>query len=369
MNPPPNPNDLRLQCHTLLWGHRPRTAAEDFQDMAAWCAGNDIVHDTYGEGEFVQAFERKVADLLGFEAAHFIMSGTLTQVTALRIASHARSCPIVAMHPTAHILRHERSNYQLLDHFKVLPVGDPFRTWALPELLAWPDRIGAVLYELPMREIGGQLPSWEDLDAIKTHCHSANIHLHLDGARLWEAAAGYGRAYAEIAAGFDSAYVSFYKGIGGLGGAMLLGSRKFIDQAAIWAKRQGGNLYRRSPYVVAAAMQFDARIAAMPAYFQRTRQFYELLQDFPLLRPNPAAPQANMLHLYLPVGVERAHAIRDDIARSHGVWLFGKATPAALPDTSYLEGYVGDNLTDMTDARVREILGLWSANLAGKATR
>jgi len=215
-----------------------------------------------------------------------------------------------------------------------------------------------------MREIGGQLPAWEELEAIKAHCKARGAHLHMDGARLWEAAAGMGRSPAELAAGFDSVYVSLYKGIGGMAGAVLAGSAAFVARAAEWFRRQGGDVYQRSPYVVAAAMQFDVRLAAMPSYFARTEWLYEQLAAFPLLRPNPARPQANMLHVHLPVSKERAIAIRDAIAREHGVWLFGRANHAALPESSYVEIYVGENLVCADDAAVVLALTLWQAYLA-----
>jgi threonine aldolase len=185
----------------------------------------------------------------------------------------------------------------------------------------------------------------------------------MDGARLWEAAAGFGRSLGEIAQGFDSAYVSFYKGIGGLGGAMLLGKQDFVARASQWFKRQGGNLFRRSPYVVAAAMQFDERLAAMPDYFRRTEWLYDTLRDYPLLTPNPAKPQANMLHVYLPVAREKAVEIRNQIAAAHGVWLFGGANHAPLPEQSYIEWYVGESLLSMPDAEVRAALDRFSEAL------
>jgi threonine aldolase len=216
-----------------------------------------------------------------------------------------------------------------------------------------------------MREIGGQLSGWDELEAIKQHCRARGIHLHMDGARLWEAAAGYGRPVAEIAAGFDSVYVSLYKGIGGLGGAMLCGTADFVARAAKWFARQGGKLVHQSPYVVAAAMQFDARLAAMPAYFRRTQFVYDVLRDHPRIKVNPARPQANMLHVHLPVGRERALEIRREIARAHGTWIFHRVNHGALPDTCYFELYVGDNLLDAPDERVREALALLDAALAG----
>ncbi|HEY0488763.1 MAG TPA: beta-eliminating lyase-related protein [Telluria sp.] len=359
--------ELLKQCHTVLPGHRARTPSEMFAAMAAWCETNDVAHDVYGNGELIQQFEQKIATLLGFEAAVFCISGTMAQVTALRLACEDRGSRLAALHPTSHIFVHEKSNFQLLGHFDALQVGDRHHPFTAADLAAIPDRLGAVGLELPMREIGGQVPSWDELEAIKAHCRQRNIHLHMDGARLWEAAAGYSRSAKEIASGFDSAYVSLYKGIGGLGGAMLAGSAGLVARAAEWFRRQGGNVIHRSPYIVSAAMQFDQRLADMPLYFRRTERLYDTLRDYPLIKVNPARPQANMLHLHLPVSRERALAIRNDIAMEHKLWLFGRASHAALPDTSVVELYVGDNLTGMPDHTVRSALDLLCAAIVKAA--
>ncbi|GAB3452340.1 beta-eliminating lyase-related protein [Massilia terrae] len=357
-------NELLARCHTVFPGHRARRPAEMFAAMAGWCEEHGIEHDVYGSGELIERFQDKIAKLLGFEAAVFCVSGTMTQVTALRLACQDRGRPLVALHPTSHIFVHERSNYQLLGHFSALAVGDRNLPWTADDLRSVPDRLGAVGLEIPMREIGGQLSTWNELEAIKAHCHERGAHLHMDGARLWEAQAGYGKSAAEIAAGFDSVYVSLYKGVGGLGGAMLAGSREFVARASEWMKRQGGNVIHRSPYVVAAAMQFDERLAAMPAYFERTRFFYDALAAHPGIRVNPAAPQANMLHLHLLVSRERALAIRNRLAEEHGIWLFNRAATGVLPDTSYVEIYVGDNMLAMSYQQIRNALALLSQALA-----
>ena len=352
--------ELRQSCHTVLPGHRQPSPAETLAAMAAWCEANGVAHDVYGEGELIQAFEQKVAALLGFEAATFCITGTMAQATALRLACMERGSRLVALHPTAHVFRHERGNHQLLDHFQAVTLGDPQRPFTPDELQAVPDRLAAVTVELPARELGGQSPSWDELERIKAHCRGQGIHLHMDGARLWEAAAGYGRTAAEVAAGFDTVYVSLYKGIGGLGGAMLLGSRAFVARAQEWFRRQGGNVIHRTPYVVAAAMQFDARVAAMPDYFRRTRWLYDTLRDYPRLRANPAQPQANMLHIHVPVERDRLLHIRNEVAARHGVWLLNRAAHAQLPGASYTEWYVGDNLLALPDEEVRRALALWS---------
>lgn len=359
------PAQLREQCVQFFSGHVPQSAAEEFSAMAQWCAQHDVRHDTYGEGALIEGFEKKLADLLGFEAGVFCITGTLAQSIALRLACDARGSELVAMHPSAHVLVHERSNHHLLGHFQAIAIGDAQRPWTLADLQAQPDNLGAALYELPMREIGGQLPSREQLAEIKHYCQAQDIHLHLDGARLWEAAAGFGQSAADIAAGFDSVYLSFYKGIGGLGGAMLLGDAGFVARARVWMQRMGGNVYRRSPYVVAAAMHFDARVAAMPAYFARTEWLYGVLRAFPQLRVNPAAPQSNMLHLHFSISRERLMAIRDRFAQEHKVWLFGAAKHTALPQTCSIEWYVGDGLLHIADERACALI----AQLAAAVTQ
>jgi threonine aldolase len=96
-----------------------------------------------------------------------------------------------------------------------------------------------LLIELPHREIGGICTPYEDLVQMSAHCKRRGVAFHCDGARLWEAEAFYcsqeeGRTMHELVALFDSVYVSFYKGLGGVTGSMLLGPRQFVAEARIW---------------------------------------------------------------------------------------------------------------------------------------
>lgn len=353
-------NTIKNKCHTFFNGHHASSAAEDYLAMSEWCQQHTIQHDIYGEGELIANFERKVADLLGFEKGLFIITGTLNQTTLLQLACHHRKLDTVAMHHSAHILKHEQQGYQFQKRFNVLPIGDYYKSWDVTHLKEIKDEIGAVLYELPMREIGGQLPSWDMLVAIKEYCKARNIHLHMDGARLWETQPFYKKSYADIADGFDSVYVSLYKGIGGLGGSLLVGSEEMISKVSLWVKRQGGNVATRSPYIVSAAMKFDLQLEKMPSYFKRTEELYELLKDFPNLAPNPNRPQTNMLHLHLPISCEDAVTIRDKIANKHGIYCFDTVQSTHLVNHCYFEWYVGDCLLNMSNDLLYKSLRLLS---------
>lgn len=348
-------DDLRSQCTLVIPGHKEISPADHFSQMAAWCEQNNVQHDIYGDGDLIQSFEKKVADLLGYEAGLFVMTGTLTQITVMDLVARLKNNPIVGMHETSHIMRHEGQNYQLQQRFNILPLGNRYRPWTLEDLKEWPDQFAGVLYELPMREIGGQLPSWQELESIKSYCQQQDIHLHMDGARLWESTAYYGKAYRDIAQGFNSTYVSLYKGLNGLGGSMLLGDKDFITLASKWMKRQGGNVYHRTPYVVSGAMQFDERLALMPTLFERTKQVYSIFNDYPQFAMVPKQPQSNMLHLILPVNYEKAVSLRDTLAREQGIWI-GRPQITGHPEQALIEWYVGDTLLELADDKLRSIL-------------
>ncbi|ORT49594.1 threonine aldolase [Vibrio sp. qd031] len=345
---------FKNQCSIHIPGNAEPTPAEHFQLMATWCEKHNVDHDVYGDGATLQQFESKIATLLGYEAAMFVVSGTMTQPTLLEMVTQQSGKSNVVMHSSSHILLHENQGFQLQNRFNVLPVGHRFSPWTTNDLEQIVDPIAAVLYELPMREIGGQLPEWEELQEIKAHCRRNNIHMHMDGARLWECSAFYDKSYKEICSGFDTTYVSLYKGIGGMGGSMLCGSQSMINAAKVWMQRVGGNLYHRTPYVVSAMMQFDQRIDAMPALFKRTQELYQLLSHYPTLQPVPIRPNSNMLHLYLPHSYESAVNIRDTLAKEHGVWI-GNPQRTDNPMQSKIEWYVGDNLLAVSNTNLDKV--------------
>lgn len=75
---------------------------------------------------------------------------------------------------------------------------------------------------------------WDELVKIREWTKEKGIKMHLDGCRIWEAQPFLQHSFAEIAELFDSVFVSFYKGIGGLSCGMLLGESEFIQEAKIW---------------------------------------------------------------------------------------------------------------------------------------
>ena len=124
----------------------------------------DTVPDRYGEGGVVAELEGEVAGLLGKPAALFLSSGTMAQQAALRVHADRSGRRAVVFHPTCHLDVHEGEAYQRLHGLVGRPVGDPNRLLTLDDLREVAELPAALLVELPQREIGGQLPAWDDLE-------------------------------------------------------------------------------------------------------------------------------------------------------------------------------------------------------------
>jgi threonine aldolase len=343
---------LRARCALMLPDFAVASPAEEFRALAAWCEANGVEHDEYGEGALVEGFEAKVAALLGKPAAVFMPSGIMAQLAAVRVWTERARLPRFGMHPTAHLAHHEQEAHVALLQTHGVPVGNRLRPLLAADLEAVRQPLACLIVELPIREAGGQLPSWDELEALKALARERGIPLHMDGARLWESAAFYGRSHAEIAAGFESVYVSVYKGIGGPAGALLAGSADFVAEARLWRRRMGGTLYHLSPLVAAAAMRFDERLALMPALYRRALDLAEGLKPLPGLRVNPAVPHTNLMHLFFDAPFEDLSDARDEVAQSDGAWLLGGARPAEVRGWSRVELYVGDQLLALDNARV-----------------
>jgi threonine aldolase len=212
--------------------------------------------------------------------------------------------------------------------------------------------IAVLLIELPQREIGGFLPSWDELEAQMAWAHARNIALHLDGARLWESAPFYDRSYAEIAALFDSVYVSFYKGVGAIAGAALAGPRDVIAEARVWQRRHGGNLISLFPYVVSARTKLRERLPKFAGYHERALRVAAVLSAVPGIDVAPNPPHAHMMHVYLRGGPDKLLAESMRIARSERVALFQALQPTDVPGISKFELSLGDAVEALTDDEI-----------------
>ncbi|MFI7387417.1 threonine aldolase family protein [Streptomyces sp. NPDC049813] len=299
--------------------------------------------DIYGDG-VVADLEARVATLLGKEAAAFFPTGTMAQQVALRCWAGRTGSPTVALHPLAHPEVHERDALAQLSGLRTVhPTQEP-RQITADEVDALDEPFGTLMLELPLRDAGFVLPSWQELTEVCAAARARDAVVHLDGARLWECTDHFGRPIDEIAELADSVYVSFYKTLGGLSGAALAGPRSFVEEARAWRHRYGGQVFQQFPQVIAALAGLDRELPRLPEYVAHARVVAEAMQEgfaeagVPWARVHPRPPHTHQFRVWLPYAPEVLSEAAVAQAEETRVALFGRwwAT-GAVPGLSVTE--------------------------------
>jgi threonine aldolase len=302
----------------------------------------DQESDIYGSGQIIENFQKKMAAYLGKESAVFFPSGTMAQQIALRIWCDEKGLKKVAYHPLCHLEIHEEDGLKELHHIEPVLLAEKDRVITLEDVTGMKEEISCLLLELPQREIGGQLPDYETIGAISAYCRENGIKLHLDGARLFEILPYYQKTAAEVCELFDSVYVSFYKGVGGLAGAILAGEESFTKESKVWKRRHGGDLISLYPYILSADYYFDQRIEKMEQYYEEAKELAALYNGCHAVKTVPSEPVSNMFHVHFVLPKERIEPVLAEIYNETGIGLSGY-TREINHQTCYYEVSIGDN--------------------------
>src|SRR4051812_42366432 len=184
--------------------------------------------DRYGDAGAVEQLEKEVAELLGKPATAMFPSGIMAQQSTLRVWTDRQTSKRVALPDLSHLLKHELDGPRLLHGFQFENLTSGASAPKAADLETIPGRLGAVLVELPLRDGGYLLPTWDELVELSSACRERGVPLHFDGARIWEAQPYLGHSLAEIADLADTVYVSLYKGLAGLSGALVAGPQDVV---------------------------------------------------------------------------------------------------------------------------------------------
>ncbi|KAK4913354.1 hypothetical protein LTR49_018335 [Elasticomyces elasticus] len=235
--------------------------------------------DAYGNGTHKQHFEKHIAKFLGKQHGLFFFTGVQAQLAALKIYADRAGKNKVAWHVSSHLESAEERSFEALYGLERLLLGnDPEALPSVAELqaiinLPKDERPAVVLLEVPNRVLGCKTYTFEELENISSACQEAGVALHMDGARIWEIEPYYqataGKSFAELAKLFDSVYVSFYKGLGGATGAMLVTDEEsVVSEAKMWQRRAGGNAFTMGFEVIDDERGFNGSIGT----FARKRE-------------------------------------------------------------------------------------------------
>ena len=252
--PPRDPNAPPIRINLLSDTQTRPTPA-----MREAIARAEVGDEQIGDDPTVNVLCERVADLLGKQAAVFMPSGTMCNVAATLV--HCRPGDEILAHETAHIIAREGGAHAALGGFQITPLGgadgkftpDTFRAALHPRSRYQPPQT-VVSVEQTANIGGGTIWNKADLDEVVKIARSGGLATHMDGARLLNACVASGIAARDMTAGWDSAWIDFSKGLGAPVGAVIAGSRDFIDEIWRWKQRLGGSM--RQAGICAAACVF-----------------------------------------------------------------------------------------------------------------
>jgi threonine aldolase len=235
---------------------RSDTVTRPTSEMRRAMAEAEVGDDVYGEDPSVNRLQDEAALLLGFEAALWVPSGVMGNEIALRLLT--RPGQEVLAEERSHVVQYELAGMAVLsgviprvvhaDEGRLTP--EAIRGALRPPAYYRSD-LGCVVLENTHNLAGGTVYSVEETRAAVAACREAGLAVHLDGARLWNAAVAQGVEPRALAEGFDTAMVTLSKGLCAPAGSLLLSSRARIEEARRVRKQMGGGM--RQVGVLAAA--------------------------------------------------------------------------------------------------------------------
>jgi threonine aldolase len=252
--PPRDPRQTPVRINLLSDTQTRPTPA-----MREAIARAEVGDEQIGDDPSVNVLCERVADLLGKEAAVFMPSGTMCNVAATLV--HCRPGDEILAHETAHIIAREGGAHAALGGFQITPLPgadgqfspETFRAALHPRTRYQPPQT-VVSVEQTANIGGGTIWQKAALDEVVQIAKSNGIATHMDGARLLNACVATGVNARDMAAGWDSAWIDFSKGLGAPVGAAIAGSRDFIDEVWRWKQRLGGSM--RQAGICAAACTY-----------------------------------------------------------------------------------------------------------------
>jgi len=279
---------------------RSDTVTRPGPDMRKAIAQAEVGDDVLEHDPTVHALEKRVAALLGKEAALFVPSGTMANQIAVR--AHAAPGSEIILDRGSHVLNFEAGaspalsgvSFHPLDGVRGILDPDAVARAIRPPVPHCP-RTAAVWVENTHNLAGGSVWPQETLEAVAEVAHDAGLPLHLDGARIWNAAVASGSTPAEIARPADSVSVCMSKGLGAPVGSLIAGTGELIRGCWVHRKRMGGGMRQSGLLAAGALYGLDHHYERLAEDHANARLLAERLAAVPTVRVDLEATQTNIV--------------------------------------------------------------------------
>jgi threonine aldolase len=267
----------------------------------------DVGDDVFGEDPSINELEERVADLLGKEASLFVPSGTMANQLALSVIADTGS--EIYCSEKAHIFNYEAGAVSVIARAQIWPLAGDRGIFAPQEVAKRlrpedhhfpPSRI----IEIENTSNGGGGAIWP-LETVAGHRALADEHdmlIHLDGARLWNAAAASGIDEKTWASHADTVSVCFSKGLGAPVGSCVAGTKEFVAEAHRWRKRLGGGMRQAGLIAAGALYAIDHHRDKLHDDHRRAKQLGDELNRYDVIEVDLEGLQTNIVWLHFNDG-------------------------------------------------------------------
>ncbi|MFN7987095.1 MAG: GntG family PLP-dependent aldolase [Thermoanaerobaculia bacterium] len=286
---------------STLSDFRSDTVTKPTAAMRRAMAEAEVGDDVYGEDPTIARLEARTAELLGFEAALFVPTGSMGNQVSLRV--HARSGTEVIVESRSHVFHYEMAGMASLSGLLPRPVFGPggrmpvaeVEAWVRPESVYYLPRTSVVCLENTHNFAGGTVLPRAAVDEILAVARRRGLAVHVDGARLWNAAAALGVSEASLVAGVDSVMVCFSKGLRAPVGSAIAGSKAFVAEARRVRKLFGGGMRQAGVLAAAALVALDGERGRLAEDHARLVRLARGLAGVRGVSLDPAAFPTNIL--------------------------------------------------------------------------
>jgi threonine aldolase len=281
----------------------------------------------------------------------------MAQQAALRAWCDRSGSRRVALPDMSHLVRYEQDGPRRVLGLELewLTTGRQRPTAAA--LAAVGGRLGAAMVELPLRDAGCLLPTWDELVELSAAARERGVPLHADGARIWESVPHWDRTLAEAAGLFDSMYVSLYKGLGGSSGALVVCPDDLAGELRSWRTRMGGTIFSMTAAAVGGLMGLREHLTRFGDYLAWAIELAAALREHGITT-FPEVPHIATFLAYAPGTADEVNERVVAFTEERGV------APSGLWRDAQVPGWVETELTCYESAIGRdpaEVAGLMAA--------
>ncbi len=273
-----------------------RPTAEMRKAMAEAVVGDDV----YGEDPTVNRLEKRAAEIFGKGAALFVPTGCMGNLIAIKVWTHHGD--EVICDEKSHVNLYELASMAAIAGCmpRIARGDDGILSWKLIEAVIRPkiyydSQTALICIENTHNMAGGTLHPTASVDEICEQAHAAKLKVHMDGARIFNAATALGESVAQMTKNVDSVMFCLSKGLASPVGSMIVGNAAFIEKARIYRKMFGGGMRQAGVIAAAGLIALEKSPARLHVDHENARRLAEGIAGMARLRIDPAKVKSNIV--------------------------------------------------------------------------